>query len=67
MRIQNAYWTDRTAENRQQQRWDAFCQSGSVADYLEYRACCTHEDNTYADASQSQGTRDTGDRLSGCR
>ena len=43
MRNQNAYLTDRMAEKQQQQRWDAFCQSGSIADYLEYRACCHEE------------------------
>ncbi len=61
MRNQNAYLTDRMAEKQQQMRWDAFCQSGRIADYLEYRACCDHEDHTYADASQYQGTRHSGD------
>ncbi|MBR3044229.1 MAG: hypothetical protein IKI45_07085 [Oscillospiraceae bacterium] len=63
MRNQNAYLTDRMAEKQQQQRWDAFCQSGSIADYLEYRACC-HEEQTYADASQSHGAGHSGDSLS---
>ncbi len=66
MRNQNAYLTGRMTEKQQQQRWDAFCQTGRIADYLEYRACCTNEDTAYANASDSQGTCDPGNGLSGC-
>lgn len=65
MRNQNAYLTGRMAEKQQQQRWDTFCQSGRIADYLEYRACCTNEDQIYADASDYQGAGDSGNGLSG--
>ena len=66
MRNQNAYLTGRMAEQQQQQRWNAFCQSGRIADYLDYRACCTNEDFTNADTSHDQGTRDPGNSISGC-
>ena len=64
MRNQNAYWTEKMAERQQQKCWDAFCQSGSVADYLQYRSCCTDEVTNYANASDPQGTGHTGDRIS---
>ncbi|MBR4201267.1 MAG: hypothetical protein IKQ91_08365 [Oscillospiraceae bacterium] len=64
MRNQNAYWTEKMAEKRQQQCWDAFCQSGSVADYLEYRSCCTGEDGNYANASDAQGSGHSGNCIS---
>ena len=56
---QNAYFTNRMAEMRRQQSWDAFCQSGSVPDYLQYRSCCEElEVETHADASDGQGAGD---------
>lgn len=64
MRNQNAYLTDRMAEKRQQHCWDAFCQSGSVADYLQYRESCAYEGKVYADTSDSQGTGHSGDIVS---
>ncbi len=66
MRNQNAYLTGRMLEKQQQQRWDTFCQSGKISDYLDYRACCTNEDKIYADASDHQGTGDSGNASRGC-
>lgn len=54
MRNQNAFFTDRLAEEQRRQRWDAFCQSGSIADYLQYRGC--------TERSEGTGIADTSDR-----
>lgn len=64
MRNQNAYWTGKMAEKRQQQCWDAFCRSGSVADYLQYRECCHGEDLNDANAFDRQGAGDPGNCIS---
>ncbi len=64
MRNQNAFWTEKMAEQNRRQRWDAFCQSGSISDYLEYRQCCSPEESVYADTSDSQGTGHSGNILS---
>ena len=64
MRNQNAYLTDRMQEQQRQQRWDAFCQSGSIADYLQYRGSCQKEVTAYADASDRQGTGHSGNAVS---
>ena len=56
MRQENAYFSERNADARVQQRWNAFCESGSVLDYLQYREVCTEaEGAAYADTSDSQG------------
>ena len=55
MHTENAYFSGRMAEKRQRQHWDAFCQSGSVADYLEYRSCLPTE--VQADGNTSDGQR----------
>ena len=57
MRNQNAYFTDRMAEDARRRSWDAFCQSGSIPDYLHYRSCCAQTEGvSYADTSDCQGT-----------
>ncbi len=57
MRNENASLTNRMAEKRMQQSWNAFCESGSVPDYLQYRSCCAElEERTNADTSDRQGT-----------
>ena len=62
MRNQNAYLTDRAAEVQRMQRWDAFCQSGSIADYLQYRSCTERSGGTgIADTSDRPRTGDPGD------
>ena len=64
MRNQNAFLTGRMSERQRQQKWDAFCQSGTVADYLQYRGCCPAEDKAYADTSDRQGTGQSGNTVS---
>lgn len=39
MRNQNAYFTGKSELQHRQQCWNAFCQSGSVTDYIRYREC----------------------------
>lgn len=65
MRNENAYFTGRMAEKKQQQSWNAFCQSGSVADYLQYRENCIRSEGI-ADAGTSdcQGSGYTGNTIS---
>lgn len=46
MQNQNAYFTGRAAELQRMKRWDAFCQSGSIADYLQYRGCTERSEGT---------------------
>ena len=46
MRNQNAYLTGRAADSQRMRRWDAFCQSGSIADYLQYRSCTERSEGT---------------------
>ncbi|MBR3268159.1 MAG: hypothetical protein IKI58_05450 [Oscillospiraceae bacterium] len=56
MRNENAYLTNHMAEKRVQQSWNAFCESGSVPDYLQYRSCCAAlEGKENADTSDRQG------------
>ena len=58
MRTDNAYLTQQMAERRVQQSWDAFCQSGSIPDYLRYRSCrAAAEGDVYADTSDGEGRR----------
>lgn len=64
MRNQNAFLTERMTALHRQQKWDAFCQSGSVTDYLEYRQCCAPEEKLYADTSDRQGTGHSGNTVS---
>ena len=62
MRNQNAFFTDRAAEAARMQRWDAFCQSGSIADYLQYRGCTERSEGTgIADTSDRPRTGHPGD------
>ena len=61
MRNQNAYLSDKMAEKEQRRCWDAFCQSGSIADYLQYRHCCEISGeltNVNSDTSDRQRTGD---------
>ena len=56
MRQENAYLTEKHAEARMQQCWNAFCESGSVDAYLQYRESCKQaEGAAYADTCDSQG------------
>ncbi len=57
MRNQNAFLTDRQSEIQRAQHWDAFCQSGSIADYLQYRGCTEGTEGTViADTSDRPRT-----------
>ncbi len=57
MRQENTMLSGKMAENRAQQCWDAFCETGSVSAYLQYRKSCrSAEGAAYADTSDGQGT-----------
>ena len=65
MHTENAYFSNRMAEQKQQQCWNVFCQTGSVADYLQYRASCDRaEGNANGNTSDSQGTGHKGNAVS---
>lgn len=54
--MQNHNQTRTGSMQRVRQSWAQFRQSGSVADYLHYRACCRFaEGESYADTSDRQG------------
>lgn len=50
---QNAYLTQQMEERSAQQRWERFCQSGLVTDYLDYKSSCTDTEGAAADADAS--------------
>ena len=59
MHQENAFFTEQNRTAARQQRWEAFCESGSVAAYLHYREVCDAAEGTaYADTSDSQGAGD---------
>lgn len=59
MHQENAFFTEQNRSAKRRQSWNAFCESGSVSDYLRYREICnTAEDTAYADTCDSQGTGD---------
>lgn len=60
MRNENAFLSNHFAEKRVQQSWNAFCESGSIPDYLQYRSCCAElEDKNHADTSNRERACDS--------
>ena len=61
MRNQNLYLSGIYAQKQQQRCWDAFCKSGSIADYLQYRGSFARsEGSTDDNASDRPRTGDPG-------
>lgn len=57
MHTENAHLSGRRADTDMQKCWNAFCESGSVYDYLRYRASCeAAEEIAYADPPDRQRT-----------
>ncbi|GEM_PF-2464588 len=66
MHTENAYFSGKMAEKKQQKCWDAFCQTGSVADYLQYRASCERAEGNAngGNTFDGQGAGHTGNTVS---